>query len=537
MSTLGAYAEQILVAATLSGKLAPPPRALDDATPRQRPWPAQPGRPEGLALHRGPRPKLPSPASLTTDEDRAIVLHAMANHELLAVELFALAILRFPEAPRALRRSWLATLRDEQSHVAAYTDRLASCGVDFGAWPVSAFFWDALSPVDDPLSFVAGLELGLEQANLDFSRLWARAFRRVGDEATAAVLDEVHADEIRHVRVGVHWLRTLKRPDQSDFDAWTSALRFPLTPARGRGPEVDRASRRAAGLDDAFIDRMAVTSTSRGRDPRIFVFDGGLEDEWAGRSRSAAVDAVNHDLASVVGLLAADDDVVIGERPHDATLARWRTRGLPVPQFVASLDPARWPGRGVAEPWGWSASLLTAMTEAGLSVPDPTGWAPLHDKTWATAQLRAFAAARPGVVAIDDPGHAARDLRELAEARAAMGDHVHWIKAGRSAAGRHRIRVAPGPLDARATRAVTRFLREGPVVVERHLPVAIELSTHLRIDEGVRVLGTTRFGVAGTAFRGVVLGSPDLGLPPALRRALAELRLGDQAVAAARFAG
>ncbi|MEM6930855.1 MAG: DUF455 family protein [Myxococcota bacterium] len=249
MTTLGDYAEQILVATTVAGKLAPPPRALDDATPARRTWPSQPGRPEGLALHQGPRPKLPSPASLTTDEERAIVLHAMANHELLAVELFALAILRFPEAPRALRRSWLATLRDEQRHVAAYTRRLTACGVDFGAWPVSAFFWDALSTVDTPLSFVAGLELGLEQANLDFSRLWARAFHRVGDVATASVLDEVHADEIRHVRMGVHWLRALKRPDQSDFDAWTAALRFPLTPARGRGPEVDRAARRAAGLD------------------------------------------------------------------------------------------------------------------------------------------------------------------------------------------------------------------------------------------------------------------------------------------------
>ncbi|MEM6930854.1 MAG: hypothetical protein AAF602_28225, partial [Myxococcota bacterium] len=184
---------------------------------------------------------------------------------------------------------------------------------------------------------------------------------------------------------------------------------------------------------------MATTSNSRGRDPRIFVFDGGLEDDWAGRSRSAAVDAVNRDLASVMGLLASDDDVVIAERPHDATLARWQARGLSVPQFVSALDPERWPGRGVAEPWGWSASLRTAMAGAGLSVPDLAGWTPLHDKTWAVEQLQAFAEAHPGAVAPDDPGRVAHDRRELAEARSEMGHHEHWIKAGRSAAGRHRV--------------------------------------------------------------------------------------------------
>ncbi len=536
MPTLADYAEQILTATAVEAKLAPPPGPLGDE-PRRVRLPEVPGRPPELSLHRGSRPRLPSPASLSSTEDRAIVLHAMANHELLAVELFALAILRFPEAPRALRRSWLATLRDEQRHVAAYVARLADCGVSFGDWPVSAYFWDALSAVDSPLSFVAGLELGLEQANLDFAGIWARAFRRAGDPATAAVLDEVHADEIRHVRVGVHWLRTLKEPAQSDFDAWTRALRFPLTPARGRGPEVDRAAREAAGLDQAFIDRIAVTSNSRGRDPRIFVFDGALEDDWAGRPQGRATSAIDADLAPVMALLAAADDVVVGPRPHDATLERWQDRGLPVPQFVPTLDPARWPGRGVPEPWGWSPRMRAAMLRVTDEVPEIAHHAPLHQKSWAAGQLAAFADCHPGTVEPRHRGHVATDETGLEHARAAMGADEHWIKAACSAAGRHRVRVPAGPLDEKVARTVRRFLREGPVVVERHLRVLAELSTHVRIDGDVRMLGTTRFGADGSSFRGVVLGSPTLGLPSPLRRALHEGRLGATAEAAARFVG
>jgi len=534
VTTLGDYAEQILHASTLAAKLAPPPRHLADA-PRPRTLPPIPGRPPELALHRGPRPPLPSPASLSTDEDRAIVLHAMANHELLAVELFALAILRFDDAPRALRRSWLATLRDEQRHVAAYVERLADCGVTFGELPVSAFFWDALSGADVPLSFVAGLELGLEQANLDFAGIWARAFRRAGDPATADVLDEVYRDEIRHVRVGVHWLRELKDPALDDFEAWTRALRFPLTPARGRGPTVDREARRAAGIDEAFVDRIAVTSNSRGRDPRVFVFDGGLEDDWAGRPRTAAVDRVDRDLGPVMAVLGSDDDVVVAARPSDGVLARWQARRLAVPQFVPEPDPARWPGRGVPEPWGWSPRLHRALARVSDDRPDIAGWAELHRKSWAAEQLATFAQTH----AVDprDPGRVASTRAGVEQARAALGDAIHWIKAACSTAGRHRVRVGPGPLDRRSEAAVRRFLAEGPVVVERDLPVLAELSTHVRVGEEVRTLGTTRFGADGGTFRGVVLGNPALGLSPRLRRALHEHRLGEIAEAAARFVG
>ena len=51
--------------------------------------------------------------------------------------------------------------------------------------------------------------LTLESANLDFTLAYAAAARAAGDEATAAVLAEVHRDEVRHVRFAARWLPRL----------------------------------------------------------------------------------------------------------------------------------------------------------------------------------------------------------------------------------------------------------------------------------------------------------------------------------------
>ncbi|MEN0062578.1 MAG: DUF455 family protein [Myxococcota bacterium] len=533
MATVAHYAEQILHATTLSAKLAGPTETLVDRQTPPRSLPDHPGRPEGLSLGRGPRPSLPSPRDRLNDTQRAVVLHAMANHELLAVELFALALLRFPDAPRGLRRSWLATLRDEQRHVSHYVSRLEDLGVQFGEYAVSAFFWDALHRVDNPLSFISGLELGLEQANLDFSRLWAAAFRRAGDEATASVLDAVHDDEIRHVRVGAHWLRQLKDPKLDDFDAWTQALRFPLTPVRGRGPTVVREARRAAGLDDDFIDRISVTTNSRGRSPRVFLFTSSLEDEWADRTPSRIPTDIDHDLGPILSVLASPDDVVIAEAPTRETLVRWSKRGLPIPQFVPELNPDAWPGQGVPEPWGWSPAMRDRFATVTDALPTIEGQSELHEKTWALRQLQQFAEAHE--VEAKDVGQVATTWAEVDAIRNALGEC--WVKAPLSTSGQHRVRVPPGPLDARSERAVRRLLAAGSVVVERHLPVVAELSTHVQVGETARIVGTTRFGSFQGIFRGVVLGSPNLGLPSDVRRAFAEQRFVDQATAAARQVG
>ena len=96
--------------------------------------------------------------------------------------------------------------------------------------------------------------LTLEQANLDFTARYARAFEAAGDPETAAVCRRVHDDEIGHVRVAVRWLQKLGPPGQDPLEGYRQCVPFPLGPARAKGRAFDADARRRAGLGDDFIE-------------------------------------------------------------------------------------------------------------------------------------------------------------------------------------------------------------------------------------------------------------------------------------------
>lgn len=263
-----AYALSIVTGDTLAAKLAAPPAgvAIEDGEAALRL--AAPGRPTTLAMVAGREVKVPPLAGMRDPQQRARILHALANHELQAIELFAWALLAFPDAPSAFRTGLLAILVEEQRHFALYCERLAAHGVAFGDHPVTGHFWNKLDHLGSPLEFVCAMGLTFENANLDFAGDYAAAARAAGDEATAQVLERVHDDEISHVRFAYVWLRRLSG-DRAPWDAYLEHTRFPLGPRRARGARFDREARRRAGFDDAFIDALAATDPVRpGGDPR-----------------------------------------------------------------------------------------------------------------------------------------------------------------------------------------------------------------------------------------------------------------------------
>ena len=123
---------------------------------------------------------MPPIAGMRDPAQRVRILHALANHELQAIELFAWALLAFPDAPLAFRRGLVAILADEQRHLALYTERLAALGTGFGDQPVTGHFWNKLDHLADPLAFVCAMGLTFENANLDFAGDYARAAHACG---------------------------------------------------------------------------------------------------------------------------------------------------------------------------------------------------------------------------------------------------------------------------------------------------------------------------------------------------------------------
>lgn len=219
-----------------------------------------PARDAPLRLQKGGE-RLPSAGALRDPRARASCLRRFAHHELQAIELFAWGILHFVELPQALRRGFLLVLEEEQLHLRLYLERLAAHGEALSDGPLSDYLWQHRARIEshaDPqLAFLSALGLTLEQANLDFAQMYRDAFAAAGDHETAAVLQRVHDDEIRHVRLAARWLRRLKAPGETDLSAYLRTVPFPLSAARAKGRRFDPASRRLAGLDDAFIAYVA----------------------------------------------------------------------------------------------------------------------------------------------------------------------------------------------------------------------------------------------------------------------------------------
>lgn len=255
------YAIALVTSDTLAGKLVPPPELeLADAEPPL--LIAAPGRPPELAIVPGRSARVPPVAGMRDPNQRVRILHALANHELQAIELFAWALLAYPQAPEPFRRGLVAILADEQRHLELYRTRLRAHGTDFGTLPVTGHFWNKLDHFSDPLAFVCAMGLTFENANLDFAGDYATAARAAGDTATADALDRVHADEIGHVHFAWVWLRRFTG-DRDPWQAYNEQVRPPLGPARARGARFDREARRRAGLDEAFIDALAAISPKR----------------------------------------------------------------------------------------------------------------------------------------------------------------------------------------------------------------------------------------------------------------------------------
>lgn len=216
---------------------------------------ASPGRPAHLRVVER-APSAPRPESLRDPRARARLFLTFAHHELQAAELFAWAVVAWPDAPREFRGGLVRLAQEELAHRRAYVAHAQHLGEVDGAVPVRDWFWRRVASCATPAEFVALQGLGLEGANLEHSARYARHFREFGDEAGARILDAVESDEIEHVAFSARWFaRFTARP--LDYDTWRASLPAPLTPALFQGRPLNRAARLRAGLDEAFLARLA----------------------------------------------------------------------------------------------------------------------------------------------------------------------------------------------------------------------------------------------------------------------------------------
>jgi uncharacterized ferritin-like protein (DUF455 family) len=512
-------AERIVFGTTLDDKLGCPDVITDEHPGQAVAAPGAPGRPAPLRFKTGGGVvDFPGLHQLEHDRERGQLLHFFANHELLATELMALVLLRFPDAPRRFRLGVLNTLRDEQSHTRAYLSRMRECGVEFGDLPVSGYFWRSVAPMEHPIDYVAGLCLTFEQANLDFCRQFARGFETVGDRRTAEMLEGIYRDEIGHVAYGLKWFRRWKDPGLSDWDAFCRQLRFPLSPSRAKGVVVNVEGRRAAGLDPEFIDELNIFSQSKGRTPVVFVFNPLAEGfvregrRFTPRKHSRQL---AEDLANLPQFLCRRDDVVlVPRRPSTSFLSEVKSAGYPLPEFVTyegttlpKESPLRGRKLGGLRPWAWapdSFQLLEPLfSQVGPGARFEEAFSPrvaaLYSKAWSAEFLARVLAAlpEPGILcppdAIGVVAHTAAEVKEAIGRIRDRGHHRVVVKEGLGHAGQGHLRLWEPAASAAQQRWIQSTVEQGSVlVVEPWLERVADFSIQLESGPGgLRLVGYT----------------------------------------------
>ena len=255
---LRTLAQTILESDDLGVKLSCPDGELTDHVPGPARVLLSPTRPRALRIRSSTN--VPPIEGMQDPAQRGRILHALANHEFQAVELFAWALLAFPDTPTEFRRGLAAILKDEQRHTRMYIARVEANGLKFGDAPVSGYFWNKIPNVHTPTQFVCTMSLTFENANLDHTIEYSRAAREIGDEATAKVIEQVHEDEIEHVRFGWHWLQIFKDDNESTAEAYKRSIVWPLRLARARGRTFHPCGRERAGIETDFIELLAKSS-------------------------------------------------------------------------------------------------------------------------------------------------------------------------------------------------------------------------------------------------------------------------------------
>jgi len=494
--TIRAFAEQVLFSTDLGLKLAAPPSRLMDpqlggstAFPA---FPTLPGRPAELRWKERGEP-CRFPAQIGSDRERGLLLHHMANHELLAVELMALALLKFPDAPAPFRRGLLATLAEEQAHTCLYLDRMQACGVSFGTLPVSGFFWRMIAPMTTPMDYVTRLSLTFEQANLDYARAYAALFERLGDPDTAALFDRIHTDEIGHVGYGLHWFRKWKDPARSDWEEFRARLPAQIPAARARGIGFDPEGRARAGFDPEFIRLLRIEPVRPTHPVVVHWMNAGPD---TGESMPARV---THALALLpVAWMREGDGILTDTPPGPAWMEFLATAGLPVPRCVA--PGSGWEGPvSHLDPWAWTPAAAACEADLNPRQPhapsDPIRLESLFLKSSAPPLLVEVA----DLMGLTGPGAApgrfaasAMEVEAIRSGFAAMGFDRCVVKALRSCAGRDRRRLPPFRAPHEGAWLQATLARDGAVLVEPWFDRVLDFSIQFSMDaEGARVVGTT----------------------------------------------
>lgn len=510
--TVHEYCRSILESGDLEAKLRPPVQGngspLDDSHPGPSLVLDAPVRATDLRMHSGSE-RLPALGLLRETPARIVTLSRFANHELQAVELFAWALLVWPEMPKELRTAFLRNIDDEQRHFRMYQARLQELGADFRDVPLSNYFWRnapaILASQKGIPAFLCAVGLTLEQANLDFSLRYRDAFLRAGDEASAAACQTIHDDEINHVRLAYTWLNRMKPTQESDVEAYSKNVPFPFSASRAKGRGFDFDGRRKAGLSEAMIEHVRTarayeqTYSSQCSGALLFPNLGAEEGEsWQEMRFRPEIERV----VSLWRLLFGRDGRVLNDPcPHEtkvwpAALCDKVVDTAAASEVVPPTKAFAWlEDSGRVVPWLSTQEVETycAQRKLRLAAPPWQTVVTIHDKAFAQRMARKHELDSHELqswIHIFEPEILREGRQAVCEIESIVANWPQWARADFTlkprfgSSGRGRVRGLDGKIALASPEvALERFALRGGAILEPWFSRIQDFSVQLHISE------------------------------------------------------
>lgn len=192
--------------------------------PNRPPLQDRPGRPDApLLLNPGDMPKRRKGGSL---QNRQALIHAVAHIELNAIDLALDMTARFGHAmPRSFTQDWLSIADDEARHFLLLSDRLGALGCAYGDFPAHDGLWQAAYATRQSLDArLAVVPMVLEARGLDVTPGMINRLKKFGDVDSAAALEIIYQEEVRHVAIGTKWFKSQCQAQGKTAEAYFQQL-------------------------------------------------------------------------------------------------------------------------------------------------------------------------------------------------------------------------------------------------------------------------------------------------------------------------
>lgn len=216
----------------------------------------EPSRPKDFIIV---SPKhVPYRKNIQNPNNKIHFLHAIANIELLAIELPILALLRFGSQDSQFIENQFQIIREEAYHFELLKNRLQELGRNFGTLPVHHGLWDYAWRCTTMLEHQIMIPCYLEARGLDVCPEFIEKFRKISDVESEKIFQIILNDEIQHVNFGIEYLKQeAKKQNTSQENLFTQTLEHFLGEGLKSKIPLNIPIRQSAGFTPIMLESIS----------------------------------------------------------------------------------------------------------------------------------------------------------------------------------------------------------------------------------------------------------------------------------------